>query len=118
MSKVKPIRQLQQLSGKTATGSDTSFRTRAGRTHTYTLQNPYKGPLAETRKAAINVFKEAVAQCALEMKDPERLAFWQKEFERYERRAKRRLFAKGEKRYTTLRGYIIAQLSAQLRSDA
>jgi hypothetical protein len=118
MANVKPITQLEQLRGKVATGSDTSFRTRAGKTHTYKLQNPYKGPLAETRKAAIGTFREAVQQCALEMKDPERLAFWQKEFERYERRAKRRLFGKGEKHYSTVRGYIIAQLSARLRSEA
>ncbi len=105
------------LRGKLGRESDIIYRTRFGRNHAYRLLHPYKGPLAESRKAAISQFSQAVEQCKLELADPERKAYWQKEFERYQRRANRRFFGpRDKKKYATLRGYVIAQLSAQLKS--
>ena len=111
------IPPVASMSGKINRDDDTIIRTRGGKSHSYKLKHPYSGPLAETRKEAISLFSEASRLCTIEMADPERLAHWKTEYERYQRRQNRRFFApKGEKQYTTLRGYIIAQLSAQLKS--
>jgi len=106
---------VEHLHGKINKTDDTIHRTRFGKTHVYRILNPYKGPLAESRQAAINTFREAVNRCKQEMADPERLAYWTREYEHYQRRSKRRLFAASKKKYNTLRGFIIAQLSAQLK---
>jgi len=104
------------MSGKVGKNDDTIHRTRNGKSHAYRMENPYKGPLAETRKAAISTFRLAVQQTSQELADPERHAYWQKEYERYQRRANRRFFAsKGEKQYETLRGFVISRISAQLK---
>jgi hypothetical protein len=91
--------------------------------HAYAIQNPYTGPLAESRKKAINAFAEAVKQCKVEMGEAERLAYWQEQYAEYKKlanknlsRANRRFFgdnstaAAQDKFYSTLRGFIIAQL--------
>ena len=91
--------------------------------HAYAIQNPYTGPLAESRKKAISAFAEAVKQCKAEMGDPARLAYWQEQYAEYKKlanknlsRANRRFFgdnstaAAQDKFYSTLRGFIIAQL--------
>lgn len=118
MASVKFITQIASSSGKLNKDDDEIFRTRHGKTHAYILKNPYKGPLAESRKAAINLFAEATRLCSQEMANPERLAYWKSEYERYQRRQNRRFFApKDEKQYGTLRGYILAQLSAQLKAQ-
>ena len=117
MASIKPISQLSTISGKINKEDDVVYRTRNGKTHTYKLQNPYKGPLSETRQAAVKLFSEATRLCSQEMADPERLAYWKSEYEHYLRRINRRFFApKDEKQYGTLRGYILAQLSAQLKA--
>ena len=99
------------------------MRTRNGRMHAYAIQHPYEGPLAESRKKAITAFAEAVKQCKVEMGDAERLAYWQEQYAEYKKlankslsRANRRFFgdnssaAAQDKFYSTLRGFIIAQL--------
>lgn len=91
--------------------------------HAYAIQNPYTGPLAESRKKAISAFAEAVKQCKAEMGDAERLAYWEVQYAEYKKlanknlnRANRRFFGENStaaaqgKYYSTLRGFIIAQL--------
>ena len=92
------------------------LRTRNGRTHSYVVLHPYSGELAESRKNAINLFAEASRQCSAEMNDPERLAVWQKDYERYCRRLRRRRTVTSAKKYATLRGYIIATISARIKA--
>ena len=117
MASIKPASQLSAISGKINKHDEVVYRTRHGKTHSYKLENPYHGPLSETRQAAVNLFSEATRLCSQEMANPERLAFWKSEYERYQRRVNRRFFApKDEKHYGTLRGYILAQLSAQLKA--
>ena len=100
------------------------MRTRNGRTHAYAVMNPYTGPLAESRKRAISTFAEAVRQCKSEMSDSDRLAWWQERYLQYIRAARKHvaranakfLGTTSDKFYTTLRGFIIASLSAQLKA--
>lgn len=112
------------------------MRTRNGRTHAYAIMNPYTGPLAESRKRAISTFSEAVRQCKLEMSDPDRLAWWQDRYIQYRKAANKHVARanarflgtpasssasaptrSSDKLYTTLRGFIIASLSAQLKAS-
>ena len=112
------------------------MRTRNGRTHAYAIMHPYSGPLAESRKRAISTFSQAVTLCKSEMLDPERLAYWQDRYIQYRKAAQKhiaRANAKflgtpasssasantrsSDKFYSTLRGFIIASLSIQLRAN-
>ncbi|MBO4666275.1 MAG: hypothetical protein J5612_05315 [Paludibacteraceae bacterium] len=110
--------KIATIHGKRNKDDKEIFRTRNGKVHSYILKNPYHGPLAESRKAAISLFTQATHLCSQEMANPERLAYWKAEYERYLRRLNRRFFApKDEKRYGTLRGFILAKISAQLKEQ-
>ena len=101
------------------------MRTRNGRTHAYAIQNPYTGPLAESRKRAISTFSQAVTLCKSEMLDPDRLAYWQDRYIQYCKAANKHvaranakfLGTTSDKFYSTLRGFIIASISAQLTQN-
>ena len=123
MASVVPASPFESMSGKLSRNERIVMRTRNGRMHAYAIQNPYTGPLAESRKKAITAFAEAVKQCKTEMGDAERLAYWQEQYAEYKKlanknlnRANRRFFGENStaaaqgKYYTTLRGFIIAQL--------
>ena len=135
MAQVQPALPFDHFSGKLSSKERIVMRTRNGRTHAYAIMNPYTGPLAESRKRAISTFAEAVRQCKLEMSDPDRLAWWQDRYIQYRKAANKhvaRANAKflgtpssntsdqpqkpNNKFYTTLRGFIIASLAAQLKS--
>lgn len=123
MARIVPASPFESMSGKFDRNERIVMRTRNGRVHAYAIQHPYEGPLAESRKRAISAFAEAVKQCKTEMADPERLAYWQTQYNEYIKlankslnRANRRFFGEGStaaaqgKYYSTLRGFIIAQL--------
>ena len=135
MAKVQPALPFDHFSGKLSRKERIVMRTRNGRTHAYAITNPYTGPLAESRKRAISTFSQAVALCKSEMLDPERLAYWQDRYIQYRKAANKhvaRANAKflgtpasssasantrsSDKFYSTLRGFIIASLSAQLKA--
>ena len=123
MASVVPASPFESMSGKLSRNERIVMRTRNGRVHAYAIQHPYEGPLAESRKKAITAFAEAVKQCKVEMSDPARLAYWQEQYAEYKKlanknlsRANRRFFGENStaaaqgKFYSTLRGFIIAQL--------
>ena len=134
MAKVEPALPFDHFSGKLSRKERIVMRTRNGRTHAYAITNPYTGPLAESRKCAISTFSHAVTLCKSEMANPERLAYWQDRYIQYSKAANKhvaRANAKflgtpasssasantrsSDKFYSTLRGFIIASLSAQLK---
>ena len=135
MAKVEPALPFDHFSGKLSSKERIVMRTRNGRTQAYAITNPYTGPLAESRKRAISTFSQAVTLCKSEMSDPERLAYWQNRYIQYRKAANQHLARanakfigapasssasaytrSSDKFYSTLRGFIIASLSAQLRS--
>ena len=124
MAKVEPSLSFDHFSGKLSRQDKIVMRTRNGRTHAYAVMNPYTGPLAESRKQAISTFSQAVKQCKSEMSDPERLAYWQDRYNQYTKAANKHLArannkflgTASDKFYSTLRGFIIASLSAQLKA--
>ena len=124
MAKVEPALPFDHFSGKLSRNERIVMRTRNGRTHAYAIQNPYTGPLAESRKRAISTFSEAVRLCKTEMSDPDRLAYWQDRYIQYRKVANKHvgranlkfIGTTSDKFYSTLRGFIIVSLSAQLKS--
>ena len=136
MAKVEPALPFDHFSGKLSRKERIVMRTRNGRTHAYAITNPYTGPLAESRKRAISTFSQAVTLCKSEMLDQERLAYWQDRYIQYRKAAQKHLARanakflgtpasssatantrSSDKFYSTLRGFIIASLSAQLRAN-
>ena len=128
MASVVPASPFESISGKLSRNERIVMRTRNGRMHAYAIQHPYEGPLAESRKKAISAFAEAVKQCKAEMGDAERLAYWEGLYGEYKKlagkslsRANRRFFGEEStaaaqgKYYTTLRGFIIAQLRKEAK---
>lgn len=118
MARLTPSSPVQNLSGKFSWKEKIIYRTRNGRTHAYVMQNPYKGELAESRKEAINLFREATLLCKAEMNDPARLDYWQAEYAKHQKRAASRSPLSAVKTYHTLRGFIIASLSASLKATS
>ena len=124
MAKVEPALPFDHFSGKLSRKERIVLRTRNGRTHAYAITNPYTGPLAESRKRAISTFSQAVTLCKSEMLDPERLAYWQNRYIQYRKAANKHvaranakfLGTTSDKFYSTLRGFIIASLTAQLKA--
>lgn len=125
MAHVEPALPFDHFSGKLSRKERIVMRTRNGRTHAYAIQNPYTGPLAESRKRAISTFSEAVRLCKAEMSDSDRLAYWQDRYIQYCKAANKHvgranskfLGTTSDKLYSTLRGFIIAFLSALLRAN-
>ncbi|MBR0296909.1 MAG: hypothetical protein IJQ95_05945 [Paludibacteraceae bacterium] len=111
MAKVIPATPFESLSGKLSANEHIVMRVRNGKMHAYAIQNPYKGPLAESRKRAIASFAQAVTQAKTEMSNPDRLAYWQQQYAQYRAEISKHAPAQGTKTYSTLRGYIIAQLA-------
>ena len=125
MARLELANPFDEMAGKFSKTDRIVLRTRYGRTHAYAYRHPYKGPISENRKPIINAFSQAVKQCKSEMSDPERLAYWQDRYARYTKLAKRNTVKANmqfvgtntDKYYVTLRGFIIAVLSAQLRAS-
>jgi len=124
MAHVEPALPFDHFSGKLSRNERIVMRTRYGRTHAYAYRHPYKGPISENRKPIISAFTQAAKQCKLEMSDPQRLAYWQERYVQYDKQAKRNpakanerfIGTKTDKYYVSLRGFIIASLSVQLRA--
>ena len=125
MAHIEPSLPFDHFSGKLSRKERIVMRTRNGRTHAYAIMNPYTGPLAESRKRAISTFSQAVRQCKSDMLDPERLAYWQDRYTQYRKAANKHvaranakfLGTTSDKFYSTLRGFIIASISAQLTQN-
>ena len=118
---------LRKLQGR-LTGDSKFYAThRYGKTviSNYPLHKNKK-KLTANQRATFASFGECSKQAKLELSDPERLAYWQNQYAQYTRlankslnRANRQFFGENstafikQKYYTTLRGFIIAQLSKQ-----
>ena len=124
MAKIEPALPFDHFQGKLSRNERIVMRTRYGRTHAYAYRHPYKGPISENRKPIISAFSQAVKQCKVEMSDEQRLAYWQERYARYVKLAQRNptkanerfIGTQTDKYYVSLRGFIIASLSVQLRS--
>ena len=124
---------LNKLSGR-LTGDSKFYTThRHGKTvvSNYPLHRDPKKVTAQ-QQAQSDAFGKAVKLCKAEMNNPERLAFWQEQYNRYVKLANKSLSRANaqffgidpnttpqskQKYYSTLRGFIIAQLTHALHRN-
>ena len=115
---------LSKLQGRLKGDSEFYVTNRHGKTviSNYPLHKNKK-KLTANQRAAFASFGECSKQAKAELSDPARLAYWQEQYAEYKKlanknlsRANRRFFgenstaAEKDKFYSTLRGFIIAQL--------
>jgi len=124
MAKIETEFPFNRFRGKVSSNERIVMRTRNGRTHSYVISKPYKGPVSENRRRTINRFSELVSLCKTEMSDPANLASWQDQYAKYVKLARKNVSRANarfigitsDKLYSTLRGFIIASLSTRASS--
>ena len=90
-------------------GKDAKGRPYYGPSETY-IYHIHQGKWSKGAEQNRTLFQQVQEIVKQELSDPDRLAYWQPLFE--EQRAKPK---QGEKRYGTLRGFVIAQIHQQLK---
>ena len=100
---------LDKLQGRLTGDSEFYVTNRYGKTiiSNYPMRKDPK-KISAHQRANSDAFRQAVKQCRIEMSNPDRLAYWQEHYAAYTQSA-----GKDDKHYSTLRGFIIAQLSNQ-----
>ena len=91
-------------------GKDAKGRPIYGPNETY-IYHRHEGKWAEGAQQNRTLFQQAQLLAKEELNDPERIAYWQPLFEQQFKHPK-----DGEKHYSTLRGFIIAQMHKKLRT--
>lgn len=117
MSRVTFEHPVANISGRLSSRSNIILRTRNGKTQAYVIQRPYKGPIAKERQRTINAFREAVNQSKTILADAQQKADWQKRFNKHKDYFRRHPRST-DKRYSTLRGFVIAMLAQQINAQA
>ena len=113
MAKVIPSLAFDNFSGKLGRNDRIILRTRYGKTHAYTIENPYTGPATEAQNTMRSTFGMAVKQASAILKDPEQKADWERRYASYRKHYRA---SSSSHYYSTLRGFIIATLNAELKS--
>ena len=114
MSKVTPSIEFDSFSGKLNRKSRIVLRTRNGQTHAYALDNPFRGTASAEQGATRSTFGMAVKQASAILKDPEQRADWERRYASYRKHYRA---SSSSHYYSTLRGFIIATLNAELKGE-
>ena len=93
-------------------GKDAKGRPVYGPNETYVC-HCHKGKWSEGAQHNRVLFQQVQLLAKEELSNPERVAYWQPLFEQQFKHPK-----KGEKHYTTLRGFVIAQMHAKLKVES
>ena len=91
-------------------GRDAKGRGIYGPSETY-IYHCHEGKWSEGAQQKRVLFQQAQLLAKEELNDPERIAYWQPLFEQQFKHPK-----DGEKHYSTLRGFVIAQLHQQIKN--
>ena len=83
MAKVIPSLAFDNFSGKLGRKDRIILRTRYGKTHAYTIENPYTGPATEAQNTMRSTFGMAVKQASAILKDPAQKAEWERRYASY-----------------------------------
>lgn len=97
---------------KTASGKirgNVSSRTKFGKSHSYTMRNPYKGPIAPERQQTIDRFRWANEQTSAILRDAEQVALWQERYAVFLDEIGRNPLSHA-KRVKNLRGFIFSEI--------
>ena len=117
MARVTFLPPIANISGRLSSGSKIVLRTRNGRTQAYIIEHPYTGPVKPQRQRTINSFKEAVNQSKTILADSVQKAEWQERYKKHKDYFRRHP-SSPYKKYSTLRGFVIAQLTQQINAQA
>ena len=93
-------------------GQDAKGRPVYGPSETY-IYHCHEGKWSDAAIQNRKLFQQSQLLTKQELSNPERVAYWQPLFEQQFRHPK-----EGEKRYATLRGFVIAQLHAELKRNS
>lgn len=110
MANIKFIDPVKEIAGTLNKGENLHFRTRNGKTQAYIVKNPYEGPATEKQTLTRNNFAEISKKTKEILLDPTLKSQWETKYNEYKKDVEAHPF-KYKKIYTTLRGYIIAQLT-------
>lgn len=110
MARIETEFPVKEVSGKFSKKSNIITRIRNGKKFTYELTKPCR-PAEDTekQKAHMALFSATSRQVRTEMADPERLAFWQAEYEAYK--------ADKNNKPRTIRDYIFHILYTQAKAQ-
>ena len=114
MAKVTPSLAFDNFSGKLSRNDRIVMRTRYGKTHAYTIENPYQGPYTEAQKTMRSTFGMASKQASVIINDPAQKADWERRYASYRKHYRASSSARP---YASLRGFIIATLNAALKGS-
>ena len=92
-------------------GKDSKGRPVYGPSETY-IYHCHEGKWSDAAIQNRKLFQQAQLLAKEELSNPERVAYWQPLFEQQFRHPK-----DGEKRYATLRGFVIAKMHAKLKVE-
>ena len=114
MAKVIPSLAFDNFSGKLSRKDRIVLRTRYGKTHAYTIDNPYKGPYTEAQKTMRSTFGMASKQASVILNEPAQRADWERRYAYYRKHYRA---SSSSRYYSTLRGFIIASLNTALKGS-
>ena len=110
MANIKFIDPVKEIAGTLNKGENLHFRTRNGKTQAYIVKNPYNGPATEKQTLARNKFAQLSKQATQILQDNTQKIQWEKQYNNYRKKTEKQTLTQ-QKIYTTLRGFIIAQLA-------
>ncbi|MBR0310516.1 MAG: hypothetical protein IJQ97_06495 [Paludibacteraceae bacterium] len=115
MANVIPSIEIDSFSGKLSRNSRIVLRTRYGRTHAYSLDNPFRGTASAEQGATRTTFGEAVKQASAILKDPALRTEWERRYANYRKHFRHHAPTPQNPKpnnhfCSTLRGFIISTL--------
>ena len=112
MAHVETNVAIDSFQGKLKRNDRIVYRTRNGRTHAYAFDHPFRGTASEEQAQTRSTFGMAVKQASAILKDSAQKAEWERRYASYRKHYR----ASSSARYdSTLRGFIIATLNAELK---
>ena len=126
MAHVETNVAIDSFQGKFKRDDRIVYRTRNGKTHAYTFDNPFRGTASEEQAQTRSTFGEAVKQASAILKDPALRAEWEKRYADYRKHFRRHAPTPQNPKPTTpnprpkqnthfcstLRGFIISTLKS------
>ena len=115
MAHVEPSVALDAIQGKFKRDDRIVFRTRNGRTHAYAFDNPFRGTASEEQAQTRSTFGMAVKQASAILNNPDQRTEWERRYASYRKHYRS---SSSARYYSTLRGFIIASLNAELKGES
>lgn len=103
-----------QVRGKMNKKSKEIHRIRNGQEYVHSVENPYGGPPSKAQKLQQSIFGKTNAIVNRIMSDPAQVREWEEKMKNYNRSLNENLLSTS-KRYSTVRSFVYAMISEQLK---